>query len=68
MDQNIEVDLTKIKKKRKCHVDKIRVAGGAEVREEPLIAVKPDASLIKPLKKIVHITGVSLLLTVLRAP
>jgi len=41
-----------MEKKLKCYIDKGRVAGGAEVRKEPLISVKPDASLIKPLKKI----------------
>jgi len=49
--RGIEADFTEMEMKLKCYVDKGRVAGGAEVREEPLIAVKPDASLIKPLKK-----------------
>jgi hypothetical protein len=50
MDQNIEVDLTDMEKKLKLYVDKGRVAGAAEVREEPMVSVKPDASLIKPLR------------------
>jgi hypothetical protein len=53
----IETDFAKMEMKLKCYVDKGRVAGGAEVREEPLIAVKPDASLIKPLKKVTTHTG-----------
>ena len=57
MKRGIETDFTKMEMKLKCYVDKGRVAGGAEVREEPLIAVKPDASLIKPLKKVITHTG-----------
>ena len=51
MDQRIDVDLTDMEKKLKCYVDKGRVAGSAEVRKEPMICVKPNVSLIKPLKK-----------------
>jgi hypothetical protein len=51
MNHDIEVDLIEMENKLKCYVDKGRVASGAEVREEPMISVKPDASLIKPLKK-----------------
>ena len=40
-----------MEKKLKLYIDKGRVPGAAELREEPMIAVKPDASLIKPLKK-----------------
>ena len=57
MNQKVEVDLADMETKLKCYVDKGRVAGGAEVRTEPLISVKPDASLIKPLKKITTYTG-----------
>jgi len=57
MNQKVEVDLADMEKKLKCYVDKGRVAGGAEVRKEPLISVKPDASLIKPLKKITTYNG-----------
>jgi hypothetical protein len=52
MNARVEVDFIEMEKKLKCYVDKGRVAGGAEVRAEPMISVKPDASLIKPLKKI----------------
>jgi len=52
MNHNIDADFTEMEMKLKCYVDKGRVAGGAEVREEPMISVKPDVSLIKPLKKI----------------
>ena len=57
MKRGIETDFTEMEMKLKCYVDKGRVAGGAEVREEPLIAVKPDVSLIKPLKKVITHTG-----------
>jgi len=57
MNQKVEVDLADMEKKLKCYVDKGRVAGGAEVRKEPLISVKPDASLIQPLKKITTYNG-----------
>jgi hypothetical protein len=57
MNQRVEFDLADMKKKLKCYVDKGRVAGSAEVRKEPLIAVKPDASLIKPLKKVTTYVG-----------
>jgi hypothetical protein len=52
MNSSIDVDFTEMELKLKCYVDRGRVAGGVEVRHEPLIAVKPDASLIKPLKRI----------------
>jgi hypothetical protein len=52
MDQRIKVDLTDMEKKLKCYIDKGRVAGGTEVRNEPMISIKPDVSLIKPLKRI----------------
>jgi len=51
MDHRIEIDLTDMEKKLHCYVDKGRVAGSAEVRKEPMISVKPNVSLIKPLKK-----------------
>ena len=57
MDQRIKVDLTDMEKKLKCYVDKGRVAGGTEVRNEPMISVKPDVSLIKPLKRITTYIG-----------
>jgi len=57
MNHNLEVDLTEMEKKLKCYVAKGRVAGGAEVREEPMISVKPDSSLIKPLRTLDDFTG-----------
>jgi hypothetical protein len=52
MNSKVEADFADMEKKLKWYIDKGRVAGGAEVREAPLVSVKPDASLIKPLKKI----------------
>src|SRR4030067_1204463 len=57
MDQRIEVDLTDMATKLKGFFDKGRVAGSTEVRKEPMISVKPDIFLIKPLKKITTYTG-----------
>ncbi len=51
MSSNIEVDFLEMEKKLKCYVDKGRVACAVEVKEAPTLSVKPDVSLIKPLKK-----------------
>jgi hypothetical protein len=51
MNSHVDVDFIEMEKKLKCYVDKGRVAGGTEVKLEPMVAVKPDASLITPLKK-----------------
>jgi len=57
MNQKVEVDLNNMETTLKCYVDKGRVAGGSEVKKEPIISVKPDVSLIKPLKRITTYTG-----------
>jgi len=57
MNDRISEDLAEMEKKLTLYVDKGRVTGAAEVREEPLIAVKPDKSLIKPLKKLSRFDG-----------
>jgi hypothetical protein len=57
MSHNLEADFAEMERKLKCYVDKGRVAGGAEVREEPLISVKPDPSLIKPLRTLDDFSG-----------
>src|SRR3989304_4826764 len=51
MDKTVEADFNEMERKLKCYVDKGRVAGAAEAREEPTVNVKPDASLVKPLKR-----------------
>jgi hypothetical protein len=48
----ISEDLAEMKKKLSEYVDKGRTVGYQEVRKEPVIAVKPDKSKIKPLRKV----------------
>ena len=57
MNSKVDADLVQMEMKLRCYVDKGRVAGGAELREDPLVAVKPDASLIKPLKRMNSFSG-----------
>ncbi|MGB9841124.1 MAG: hypothetical protein ACPLKZ_00175 [Candidatus Bathyarchaeales archaeon] len=57
MNQTLEPDLAEMEKKLKCYVDKGRVTGSAELHEEPLFSVKPDAALIKPLQPFTHFSG-----------
>jgi len=47
----ISEDLTEMKKKLGEYVNKGRVIGFHEIRKEPVIAVTPDKSKIKPLRK-----------------
>jgi len=53
----VEVDFAEMERKLKCYVDKGRIASERQVTVEPLIAVKPDASLIKPLRKVTKYMG-----------
>jgi hypothetical protein len=57
LDKSIEVDFTEMEHKLKFYIDKGRIALGSQVKEEPLITVKPDASLMKPLKKVTTYMG-----------
>ncbi len=50
IDVKISEDLVNMEHKLSIYVDKGRVAGAIPAREEPITAVKPDKSLIKPLK------------------
>jgi len=52
MDSKIGEDLAEMKKKLSEYIDKGRAVGYHEVREEPVIAVKPDKSKIRPLKRV----------------
>jgi len=52
MSDKIQEDLAEMKKKLSEYVDKGRVVGYHEVRKEPVIAVKPDKSKVKPLRKV----------------
>ena len=47
----VSEDLTEMEKKLKEYVDKGRRIGYHELKEEPVIADKPDSSKIKPLRK-----------------
>ena len=51
MNSSVDADFNEMEKKLKCYVDKGRVAGSTEVKLEPMVAVKPDASLITPPQK-----------------
>jgi len=57
MSDNIKIDFAEMEKKLKFYIDKGRVTGAVEVKEEPVISVKPDVSLIKPLKKVSTFPG-----------
>jgi hypothetical protein len=51
MSTRIEDDITDMRKKLTEYINKGRVVGFREVREEPVMTVKPDKSKIKPLTK-----------------
>jgi hypothetical protein len=57
MNGKINEDLTEITRKLREYIDKGRVIGYKEVKEEPAIMVKPDKSKIKPLKKMNEFKG-----------
>lgn len=57
MSGDVKLDLAEMEKKLKLYVDKGRVTGSFEVREESVISAKPDVSLIKPLKKMNRFLG-----------
>ena len=51
MEKALLADVNEMESKLKCYVEKGRVASAAEVREEPMINIRPDANLIRPLKR-----------------
>lgn len=53
----IKEDLTEMGKKFSLYVEKGRVTGPIEIREEPMIALKPSLDNIKPLRKISNFKG-----------
>ena len=57
MNLKVDTDIAEMEKKLRCYADKGRVAGSPEVRAEPIIAVQPDISKIKPLKKVIDFAG-----------
>ncbi len=54
----IDLDLTDMEQKLKLYVDKGRASDSVQLKDEPLVAVKPDRTLIKPLKRIQNYSGV----------
>ena len=52
VSEAIQHDLAEMEKRLRVYTDKGRVTGGAKVKEEPIIATRPDESLIRPLSKI----------------
>jgi hypothetical protein len=57
MSDNIQTDFAEMEKKLKLYMDKGRVTGAVEAKEEPVVSVKPDVSLMKPLKKLNGFSG-----------
>lgn len=57
MSSDIKLAFAEMEKKLKLYVDKGRVTGAIEAREELVISAKPDVSLIKPLKKMSNFPG-----------
>jgi len=57
VSEHIKNDLTEMEKRLKLYIDKGRVTGTIGVREEPVISASPNASLIKPLRKLSEFSG-----------
>ncbi len=57
MTQSIEPDLTEMEKRLSLYIDKGRAPSSVEAKEESLIVIKPDASKIKPLKRVNNYEG-----------
>lgn len=57
MQPSIQLDFSEMEQKLQFYIDNGRMADGSPVKEEPLIAVKPDASLVRPLDKVTTYMG-----------
>ena len=57
MNNKIKEDLSEMKKKLGLYVDKGRVPSFLNMKQEPLIAVKPDVAKIQPLKRMINYEG-----------
>lgn len=57
MAEKFKEDLAEMEKKLRSYIDKGRIAGSVEAREEPVIAVKPDISMIRPLRRVSRYSG-----------
>ncbi len=53
----VESDFTEMEKKLKSYVDRGLLGAAVEAREEPMLNVRPDFSLIKPLRRIAAFSG-----------
>jgi len=51
MKESIETDFGDMEKKLRCYVNNGRIEGAAEVKEEPMVKVRLDSSLVKHLTK-----------------
>jgi len=52
LSKTVDVDFAEMQHKLKCYVDKGRLALNDHVEDEPLAALKPDPSLIRPLNNV----------------
>jgi hypothetical protein len=57
LNPNVEIDLTEMENRLRTYVEKGRFHGAVEAKEELLINAKPDASLIKPLRRLTDYSG-----------
>lgn len=57
MNKEIRADFNDMEKRLKLYVDKGRIAGVVEAGKEPLTVVRPDASRVKPLKRVSEYSG-----------
>ncbi len=57
MDLPLDSDFTEMETKLKRYVDRGRVEGTTEAKEEPVMLVRPNADLIKPLRRISRFDG-----------
>jgi hypothetical protein len=54
MNEKMTADLNLMKEKLKQYVEKGRAISFCDVKEEPVIAVRPDKSRIQPLKRMLN--------------
>lgn len=57
MLSGVSLDFSEMEQKLKHYVDHCRVTVGSQVKEEPLISVKPDLSLVRPLDRVTTYMG-----------
>lgn len=57
MSSAIKADFNDMENKLRLYVDKGRVPGSSEIREEPIVSIRADASLIKPLRRMSSFQG-----------